>query len=53
MAIKYRYGSGVLRHIVSPKKENEKASLVITPSRTMPRSRLVEQDDKGIDKLSG
>ena len=38
MAVKYRYGDGALRQVVSPCKENEKASLVITPSRSQPKS---------------
>ena len=37
MAVRFRYGEGALREIVSPKKDCERAALVITPSRCAPR----------------
>ena len=39
MAVRYRYGEdGEQREVISPKKRDEKASLIITPMNTVPRS---------------
>ena len=37
VAVKYRYGDGALQQVVTPPRENEKASLIITPTKTAPR----------------
>ena len=42
MAIKFKYGEGALQQIVSPKRENERSSLVITPSKCEPRPKRSE-----------
>lgn len=38
VAVQYRYGEGELREVVSPKKANERAALIITPTRCSPNS---------------
>ena len=37
MAVRYRYGEGESREVISPKKAEERAALIITPTRCSPR----------------
>lgn len=37
MAVQYRYGEGKVHKLVSPKKEDERAALIITPMRCSPK----------------
>jgi predicted esterase len=37
MAVRFRYGNGATQEVVSPKKSNERSSLIITPARCSPR----------------
>jgi hypothetical protein len=37
MAVQYRYGDGVAQRVVSPKKADERAALIITPTKCTPK----------------
>lgn len=44
MAVKFRYGDGDMQQVVSPKRDYERSSLVITPTKCEPKpKRIIEQ----------
>lgn len=54
VAVRFRYGEGgVVREVVSPKKENEKAALVITPAKCMPRPSPLKKEGTSGDGGGG